>query len=107
MPDYDAPPFLLERFLDIGAAEASGFGMVPIGWGDLDAWQRCSGVELPPWQARMFLDLSREFCGFLRKAEKPDCPAPWSEEAFTANRREEVSRQLRIGFRALILSKQS
>ena len=84
---------------------SGGFGMVPLSWRDLVAWQACSGVDLPPWQARLMIELSREFCAFQRKAEKPDCPAPWSEEAAAENRRGRVARELRIGFKALIMSK--
>lgn len=101
LPDCSAP-FLISRLLEIGPTVPSGFGPAPLGWRDVEAWQSCSGLRLPPWQARLMIELSREFCSFTKKAEEPDCLAPWSDEAVVVDRRAEVARQLRVGFKSLI-----
>lgn len=107
LPECSAP-FIINRLLDIGIVTAGGFGAGPISWRDLVAWQTCTGTPLPPWQARMLVELSREYCAFSVDAEKPDCVPPWAElAAVTEDRRARVARDLRIGFKALIMAKAS
>jgi hypothetical protein len=80
-------------------------GTAAIGWTELQAWQRCTGVTLPPWQARLMVELAREYNGFSQKATKPDCPPPWLDEAQVVSRRETVSRNLSINLRALMMAR--
>jgi hypothetical protein len=107
--DYSLPwceaQFIVEQLLEIGPVLAGAMGSAPIGWRDLEAWQACTFVQLPPWQARMLVSLSREYASFSVKAEKHDCPAPWAAEPMTEARREVVAQSLRTGFQALISTK--
>jgi hypothetical protein len=80
-------------------------GSAAIGWPELRAWQACTGVSLPPWHARMLVDLAREYNGFSQAATKPDCPPPWLDEAQVISRREAVSRNLSINLRALMIAR--
>jgi hypothetical protein len=104
--DYHLPecstPFLVERLLEIGPVLAGPMGSAAFSWRDLQAWQECTGIQLPPWQARMLVDLSREYAAFIQTAEKQDCPPPWSEPPLTEDKRISISRSLRIGFAALM-----
>jgi hypothetical protein len=97
-----AADFLLINLLEIGPVVTAGMGTAAAGWRELEAWQACTGIRLPPWQARLLVELAREYHSFTHKATKPDCPAPWGEEAQTESRREAVARSLRIGFGALL-----
>jgi hypothetical protein len=101
VPDCSAP-FLVARLFEIGPVVAGGMGPAPIGWRDVEAWQNCSGVRMPPWQCRTMVELSREYLSFAIEARKRDCAAPWSDEAMTENRRERISRQLKAGLRAMM-----
>lgn len=74
--------------------------LAPISWRDIEAWQRCTGVRLPPWQAQILVRLSREYVSFSREAEKPDCPAPWRQED-QETMRARVARELKAAMRAL------
>lgn len=104
LPDCSTP-FLISYLLELGPVVSAGLGLAPIGWRDIEAWQACTATRLPPWQARMLVELSREYVSFSREAEKPDCLSPISDEAQTENRREAVERSLRIGFRAMMMKK--
>jgi len=55
-------------------------GDAPIGWADMDAWQRINGVELEPWEARAIRGMSAAFIGMRHDARKSGCPAPYSVE---------------------------
>jgi hypothetical protein len=103
LPSCSAP-FLLGALLEIGPAISGGMALAPIGWRDVEAWQRCTSVKLPPWQAQMLVNLSRQYVSFARDAEKPDCRAPWDEED-VETRRERVSRQLKAAMKALSVRK--
>lgn len=97
-------PFLFGVLLEIGPAMSGGMSLAPIGWRDIEAWQRCTGVRLPPWQSRMLIGLSRQYVSFGRDAEKPDCPAPWDDEDIET-RRARVERQLKAAMKALSVKK--
>lgn len=101
LPDC-AADFVLIQLLEIGPVVAAGMGTSPIGWRDVEAWQVCTGVSVPPWQAKLLVDLAREYHSFSHKAAKPDCPPPWAEEAQTESRRDAIARSLRVGLRAMI-----
>lgn len=41
------------------ARGSNGFGPYPVGWNDLDAWQRVSGQRLTAWEAETITQLDR------------------------------------------------
>ena len=88
-------PSVIGWLLEIGLAEAAGMGTVPIGWSTIDAWQRTTGVQLAPWQARLLRHLSTEYVAESRKAEDATCPAPWRVET-TDKEREIAQRRLEM-----------
>jgi hypothetical protein len=104
LPDCSAP-FIIAQLLEIGPVVAGTMGSAAISWRDLVAWQQCTGVPLPPWQARMLVELSREYLSFSSDAEKPDCPAPWVDQELTESRRETIARSLRSNLRAMMKKK--
>ncbi len=100
MPPVNTP-YLIEFLLEIGPAIQHGGGAVPIGWLDLEAWQRLTGAELAPWEARLIRRLSHEYLAMIRDAEKPDCPPPWGGAGEPQHDREMVARKVQNAFRAL------
>ena len=97
-------PFLLDYLLEIGPLVPAGLGVGPIGFRDIQAWQECIGIRLAPWQARLMVDLSRQYLSAAKDAVEPGCLAPWSDEARLADRRASIDQALRAGFRALMNS---
>lgn len=51
----DIPPdgdVLWQWFWELSSARASsGYGPQPVGWADMAAWARLTGIDLAPWQA--------------------------------------------------------
>lgn len=46
---------LWHLFLELDSQRGGGFGPAPIGYPQLAAWQRVSGVSLTPWEAGALL----------------------------------------------------
>lgn len=84
--------WLIDVLMEIGPVEAAGMDRAPISWREICAWQELTATALEPWQAKLLRWLSTEFLGESRRAEQPDCPAPWG--AMTQERRDAVERKL-------------
>jgi hypothetical protein len=93
MPPNPAP-HLVGHLMELGPTEVAGMDRVPISWLTIDAWQRCSGITLHPWEARLIRHLSSAFLAESHKAEKVDCPEPWSERP-TQERRDAIEQKIR------------
>ena len=81
---------------DAGLYSRAGFnGRQPLGWSDLDAWQRGTGVRLAPWQARAMLAASAAWVFEYAQASEPDHPQPWMSAHTIAADRATVDRKMR------------
>jgi hypothetical protein len=78
MPSTGAAGYLLEFLYEIGPTMAGPMGAGPITFAEIDAWCRLGGVDLKAWEARMMRRLSCEYLSQSAKAEKRDCPEPWT-----------------------------
>ena len=79
MPPNPAPE-LVQRLIEIGLTEAVGMGISPLSWLTIDAFERVTGIKLPPWEARLYRHLSTEYVSQFRKSESANCPPPWRGE---------------------------
>jgi hypothetical protein len=50
----------------------NGFGVVPIEWTDIDAFNRLSGLDLAPWEVAMLERLDDVFLKAMVEAMKTD-----------------------------------
>lgn len=73
-------PSVIQWLIELGVTEAAGTGSAPLSWQSMDAWQRITGVTLPPWEARLIRALSVEYLAEGRRAESENCPPPWRGE---------------------------
>ena len=96
MPPNPAPE-LISRLVEIGLTEQGGMGAVPLKWSELDAWCNRTGVDLPPWEARLYRHLSVEYLRELHKAESEDCSPPW-DAPITERQREVELRRVKARF---------
>jgi len=53
------------------ARSSSGFGISPIGYGDIDAWARRTGVDPTPWEVSVLRDMDMAYCREMRKRSTP------------------------------------
>lgn len=66
-------PYLTDWLFEIGPMTAGNV----IGWQDLTCWQRITGIELQPWEARILRRLSGEYALECLAARKPDRIMPY------------------------------
>ncbi len=71
LPENPAP-HLTDWLLEIGPV----VGEHAIGWQDMAAWSRITGVELSPWEARTIRKLSKSFIDQRYMARKASCREP-------------------------------
>lgn len=100
MPDPGPLAHLLGYWDAAGMCTAGGMASAPLTAEELLAWQNGAQTPLLPWEFQTVLDISREFVGFLRKAEDPMCPPPYGE-APTETDRVKLSSRLGAAFKAL------
>lgn len=90
MPANPAP-HITDRLVEMGLSEAAGMAAVPLTWKEINAWCERTGVDLPPWEARLMRRLSSDYLAESRRAEAETCPPPWlapaSEETMRAELR--------------------
>lgn len=79
---------------------STGMGPGPITWQELRAWQDGTGVELQPWEARLLINLSREFAGESVAALQADRPAPYQAQPGDG-RRAQIAKNLSVQMRAI------
>jgi hypothetical protein len=105
MPDCPAP-YLVELLLEAGPVQASGMGVGAVTWGELESWQRQTGLQLQPWEVRLLRELSRAYAVQLDASQEPDCPSPIEVEP-SKEQRADVARGLSNSFRALMAAQKA
>jgi hypothetical protein len=101
MPDNPAP-YLTRWLLEIGPSVPAGMGEGVIGWQDMAAWERLTGVELSPWEARTLRRMSQAFVNQRSDARKANCPEPFAEPEAVAKR---IDQQFAAMFKAFAKAK--
>lgn len=104
MPALDVPDYLLGYLWDVGPVMSGGMGPVQISHSEIQSWQYNTGIELHPWETQTLRRLSGEYLSELRKAEKPDCPSPWSPIDMSESNRLAVSRKVQNAMRSFMAS---
>lgn len=95
MPALDpALLFIVEILFDAGPVSASSMGASPLSWQEIQAWQRCAGVSLHPWQSRLIRKLSSEYLAESQTADAHDAPPPWARET-QADQRAAIAKHIR------------
>lgn len=99
MPEIGAEHVIAYLF-EIGPTLFGNMGEAPLSHTEIAAWQENTGVVLSSWEARSLLLLSKEYLLQAQRAEKPDCPAPWSPEGLVA--RQATALSMRESIRSLM-----
>jgi hypothetical protein len=74
MPECDAY-YILEYLFEIGIS----IGEHAITFSEIESWQRLSGIELQPFEARFIKKLSEAYLSASREAADKDAESPWQD----------------------------
>jgi hypothetical protein len=72
-------------------------GATPLGWQDIGAWERVTGIKLQTWEARGLRRLSAEYLASAQAAQDPNCPPPWVKQP-TQDQRTQIANSVRSIF---------
>jgi len=72
MPECGAL-YLVEYMIELGVT----YGEQAVPYSEIESWQRQSGIELQPWEARIVKQLSEAYLSESHAARDPDAKAPW------------------------------
>jgi hypothetical protein len=96
---------LIDYLWEAGTAVSAGFGLAVITFVELRAWQQCAGIDLQPWEVRILRLLSSDYIAESKRAEKPDCPAPFSNNTILEFDRAIVAKQVGDALKAFARAK--
>jgi hypothetical protein len=97
LPHPGAAGYMLEHFFAVGPTVPAGMGAAAVGYHEIDAYQRCSGIELSPWEAETLRLLSRAWIDQQALSQSPTCSSPWIEPSELA-RSDRLDGQMRAIF---------
>lgn len=77
MPPCDAQ-YVIGYLFEIGPTMGEG----PVTHGEIESWQRNTGIRLTTWEARILKRLSLEYLGESQQATERGRPAPWADAPY-------------------------
>lgn len=81
----EEPPFpelsqyqhlLWQAFQEVGPAMISGFGDVPLTWGEVYAFAQASPQITEPWELSALVEMSKRYLEEKQKGKSPFCIMP-------------------------------
>lgn len=89
---------LLGYLHECGPVMGTGMGAIPLTFGELQAWQERTGLDLQPWEVLTLRRLSKDYASESVRAANPAAKPPWTPPVVD---RAHVNQQLRSIFGAL------
>jgi len=81
MPPCDAG-YLLAYLFELGPTLPTGMGDAPISHGEIESWQRNTGICLGSWESRILKRLSNDYLNQAHRSTARDCPSPWEDAPY-------------------------
>ncbi len=94
MPPCEAL-YLVGWLFEIGPTMAAGMGDGPLTHGEIESWQRNSGISLNAWEARTMKRMSLEYLVESRKASERGRPSPWVDAPYARREPDRVAASLK------------
>jgi len=96
MPDCEGL-HIVGYLIDVGVT----MGEQPVTFGELESWQRQTGVDLEPWEIRFVKRLSEAYMSESHHARSPDAEPPWSDAPYTEQFRAATANRLKMMIRGV------
>jgi len=78
--------YLLDYWQGAGMVCPSGMGPTALTSCELESWQRCSGIQLTPWEFQTIRDMSRAYINQSAASDDLNCPPPYIEQVLEFDR---------------------
>ena len=98
MPQLSGCSYLIDCLIEIGTSMASGFGVTPLTWSEIESWSNLTEIDISSWEATMIMSLSRTFTSSFNRFDDKEFPSPYIVEEFD---REKVSHNVGSLLRSL------
>ncbi len=97
MPECEAV-YIIGYLSEVGPMQGDG----PITHGEIEAWQRNTGIDLDAWEARTLRTISAEYASWHYRATDPLEPSPWVPEEMSEVNREAAARNIGSIFKSRV-----
>lgn len=89
MPECNAV-YMIGYLSEVGPMQEGG----PITHGEIESWQRNTGIDLDAWEARTLRMISAEYTSWNYRAADPLEPSPWVPEDVSEVNREASAKNI-------------
>jgi hypothetical protein len=101
MPHVDEAMYLVQYWQDMGVATEGGFAPTALTAQEVESWQRCTGIDLQPWEFSAVRAMSRAYLRQAHESEQPECPPPYGDPVNQFDRNV-VAKKVSNAFKAFI-----
>lgn len=101
MPPVEHGKYLLKYLHKVGPSMGTGMGAIPLTFGELQAWQQQTGLDLQPWEVETLRRLSSDYVLETHRAASFAAMPPWVSDIEV--QRKAVDDGLRALFRSLMV----
>ncbi len=70
--------YLLGLFFDSGQGLATGMGLIPLTWTEINSWINVNKLELTLWEIETIKKMSEAYCAEYSRATEPNRPQPYT-----------------------------
>ena len=100
LPDIESEHgagYIIGLLQEAGLMSSTGMGPVPLSWGDIESWLRCTERELPIWLKLELKRLSEEYVYELVQAgDEKNRPAPYTRVVVAEDESELVEQRAQV-----------
>ncbi len=94
MPPCEAL-YLAGWLFEIGPTMVAGMSEGPLTHGEIESWQRNTGISLNTWEARILKRMSIDYLSESRKATERGYPSPWIDAPYAKREPDQVAASLK------------
>lgn len=98
LPNVGYAEYLFAYAEEIGLYRSNGFGIEPISWVEINAWNCSMPTKLSAWELNTIHKISKAYVSSFNMSNEKSIPSPYQPEQFD---REVVSNKVGSIFRAL------
>lgn len=90
LPDINsdiAAGYIVGLLHEAGLMSSNGMGPVPLSWGDINDWLKCTELCVPLWEKMVIKTLSEEYVSELILSKDKSRPPPYTQSKIDLDRK--------------------